>query len=147
MVANGFNEVDFTMSQRAFAQKGAKVSIVSCETGLVNSWRDNSWGHHFPVDANVSTVLGSDHDCIFIPGGERSIAKLSESAHSKRILRSFIDANKPVALSGAAIELLKACDRPNVEALHSQNDQIDDEFIALMLAEFNQETPQLKAAA
>lgn len=147
LVANGFDEADFTEGQRRFAQKGAKVSVVSCDTGLVNSWRDSSWGHHFPVDQNVSTVLGSDYDCLFIPGGERSIAKLSESAHAKRIIRSFIDADKPVAMQGNATELLSACDRTNAYVLTGAGVVKNDDFIETMIETFTHGMVELKAAA
>lgn len=147
LVANGFDEADFTESQRAFVKVGAKMAVVSPDAGLVNSWRDNSWGHHFPVDAHVSTVLGSDYDCLFVPGGERSIAKLAESAHAKRIIRSFIDAGKPVAMQGNADELLVACDRRNATILHGKGVVKNDDFINTMIATFTQDMVDLKEAA
>lgn len=147
LVANGFDEADFTESQRAFAKLGTKVSVVSTETGLVNSWRDNGWGHHFPADANVSTVLGSDYDCLFVPGGERSIAKLATSAHAKRIIRSFLDAGKPVALQGDADEMLVACDRRDAEVITGTGVEKNEEFINTMIEAFTQDMVELKEAA
>lgn len=147
LVANGFDEADFTEAQRAFVKTNMKTVVVSCETGLVNSWRDNSWGHHFPVDANVSTVLGSDYDCLFIPGGSRSTAKLSDSAHAKRIIRSFIDAEKPVAMQGDAVELLEACERQNAFVVTGAGVTKNDEFIETMIETFAHGVVDLKVAA
>ncbi len=147
LVANGFDEVDFTHAQRAFTQSDIKTVIVSVETGLVNSWRDNGWGHHFPVDAHVSTVLGSDYDCLFIPGGERSVNKLAENAHAKRIIRSFIDAEKPVAMQGLADDLLVASDRRNASIIHGAGLTKNDAFITDMVEAFSGVTVEFKAVA
>ena len=116
LVANGFDETDMTHAQRALAALGATQKIISTENGLVNSWVANnqgagSWGHHFPTDANVSTVLAADYDCLYVPGGRRSIDKLKENAHCRRILRSFFDAGKPMMMMGCGVELLAAAER------------------------------------
>lgn len=116
LVANGFDEVDMTHAQRALAASGAQLHIISTENGLVNSWmtKENgagAWGHHFPTDANVSTVLAADYDCLYVPGGRRSIDKLKDNAHCRRITRSFFDAGKPMMFLGCAVELLADCER------------------------------------
>ncbi|MEM6904114.1 MAG: peptidase C56, partial [Pseudomonadota bacterium] len=50
LVANGFEEVHFTETQRRFAGTGAEVTVISPENGLVNGWHEGSWGHYFPID-------------------------------------------------------------------------------------------------
>ena len=111
LVANGFDEIDMTHTQRALAALGATLNIVSTENGLVNSWTGTSWGHHFPTDSHVSTMLAADFDGLFVPGGSRSIAKLKENAHCRRIMRGFFDAGKPMMLLGCAVELLAVSER------------------------------------
>jgi len=111
LVANGFDEVDMTHAQRALAGLGATLKIISTENGLVNSWTGTSWGHHFPTDGNVSSVLAADYDGLFVPGGQKSLAKLKDNAHCRRITRSFFDAGKPMMFLGCAIELLAASER------------------------------------
>lgn len=111
LVANGFDEVDMTHAQRALAGLGATLKIISTENGLVNSWTGTSWGHHFPTDGNVSSVLAADYDGLYVPGGDKSLTKLKESAHSRRITRSFFDAGKPMMFLGCAVELLAASER------------------------------------
>ena len=111
LVANGFDEVDMTHAQRALASLGATLKIISPENGLVNSWTGTSWGHHFPTDGNVSSVLAADYDCLYVPGGKRSIDKLKDNAHARRITRSFFDAGKPMMMLGCAVELLAAAER------------------------------------
>jgi protease I len=111
LVANGFDEVDMTHAQRALAGLGATLKIISTENGLVNSWTGTSWGHHFPTDGNVSTVLAADYDGLFVPGGTRSLAKLKDNAHCRRITRGFFDAGKPMMFLGCAVELLAVAER------------------------------------
>ena len=111
LVANGFDEVDMTHAQRALAGLGATLKIISTENGLVNSWTGTSWGHHFPTDANVSTVLAADYDGLYVPGGLRSLAKLKDNAHCRRITRGFFDAGKPMMFLGCAVELLAVAER------------------------------------
>jgi protease I len=117
LVANGFDETDFSLTQRLLATEGAQAKIVSTENGLVNSWRTEEgqtmgkWGHHFPVDASVSTVLAADYDGLLIVGGSRSIDKLKDNAHAKRIMRGFMDAGKPAMLLGEAVQMLAVAER------------------------------------
>ncbi|HEY1096994.1 MAG TPA: DJ-1/PfpI family protein [Alphaproteobacteria bacterium] len=115
MVANGFDERDFSLTQRLLASQGAMPKIISPENGLVNSWRaedgKEGWGHHFPVDSIVSTVLAADYDGMLIIGGHRSIDKLKENAHCRRIMRGFMDACKPVMLLGQAVAMLSSAER------------------------------------
>ena len=111
LVANGFDETDMSHAQRALASLGASLKIVSTENGLVNSWTGTSWGHHFPTDGNVSTVLAADFDGLYVPGGKRSVDKLKDAAHVRRIVRSFFDAGKPMLFMGAAVELLANAER------------------------------------
>ncbi|HYD30613.1 MAG TPA: DJ-1/PfpI family protein [Azospirillaceae bacterium] len=106
LVANGFEETEMTESQRALLKAGAAVRVISVEKGLVNGWQGKGWGHYFPVDKMVGEALGADYDMLLLPGGERSTAKLSQSAHTRRIVGHFLDARKPIAAMDAGIELL-----------------------------------------
>lgn len=106
MVASGFEETEFTEAQRALLKAGAMLRVLSTDLGLVNGWHGKGWGHYFPVDKAISEALGADYDMLVLPGGERSIAKLSQSAHTRRIVGHFLDAGKPVAAMGHGIQLL-----------------------------------------
>lgn len=111
LVANGFNEIDMTEASRTLISLGATIKNISVEAGLINSWKGNNWGLNFMVDANINTVLAADFDMLYIPSGERSLAKLSQNPHTKRIIRGFMDAHKPVAIQGDAIALLAISER------------------------------------
>lgn len=59
LAANGFDEKDLTLAQRALVDAGASVKIVSTDQGLVNGWDGRGWGHNYAVDAQINTALGS----------------------------------------------------------------------------------------
>lgn len=106
LVANGFEEIEFTEAQRALVQRGAKLLTVSPEPGLVNGWHEKSWGHYFPIDRQLQEVLAADIDMLILPGGERSVAKLMNNPHVKRIVTAFLDGGKPIAAIGQGLQLL-----------------------------------------
>lgn len=106
LIANGFNETEFSEIQRALLKAGAHIKTISTEKTLANGWLDNGWGHYFPVDQHISDALASDFDALVLTGGERSVAKLMGNPHSKRIIGHFFDAMKPLAAFNEAVTLL-----------------------------------------
>jgi protease I len=121
LVANGVDEAVMSSVQRDLLKSGATVKTSGMESGLVNSWNNNTWGLYFPVDLPIGQTLGSDFDCLVVPSGARSVQKLATSAHCERILASFLTARKQVVLVGDAVTLLEktglgaaAANAPNV---------------------------------
>ena len=110
LVANGFEEIVMTDMQKALAAEGAAIRIVSHEIGLANGWHEGTWGHNFYIDTRVTDALPSDFDGLLVPGGERSIAALKENAHARRVVKGMMDAGKPVAIVGDAVEMLVAAE-------------------------------------
>jgi len=106
MVASGFIEEHMTDVQKALIAAGAQTSIISPESGVANGWHEGGWGHNFFVDEKVSDVLPSQFDLLLTPGGARSTATLAGNAHSRRVLKGMLDAEKPVALTDDASTLL-----------------------------------------
>src|SRR3546814_5883866 len=105
MLANGFDEIEFTEQQKKLIEAGATTKVVSRANGLVNGWYEGSWGHFFPVDVDLAETLAVDFDGLVVPGGMRSVEKLAEEAHSKRVLKAFMRASMPVAVIGDAGKL------------------------------------------
>ena len=108
LVANGFHEEDMTETQKALASEGAIPRVVSTEAGLVNGWHEGTWGHNFYVEVKPKDVLPSQYDALLLPGGDRGVKTLLESAHARRIVKGMMDAGKPVAVVTDAIQLLIA---------------------------------------
>lgn len=111
LVSNGFTEQDVTESQRAFRSAGADLRIISADQGLISGWNGEAWGHSFAVDSHIGTALGADYTALIIPGGERSLRKLKQTAHTRRFIGSFMASAKPVIAVNDAIDLLVFSER------------------------------------
>ena len=110
MVAGGFDETTFIEIQKAMLAAGAKLKIISRDAGLTNAWNGTGWGMSYPVDSTLSTTLAVDFDALIVPQGSRSIEKLAEEVHAKRILRAFMREDMPVLLIADAIQILDIVD-------------------------------------
>lgn len=154
LVANGFNQQDFTEIQRSLNTAGANVKVISPDQGLVNGWEGQSWGHHFPVDQALGTALGADFDMLVVPGGTRSMEKLKTTAHTKRFLNSFMTSEKPVALVNESTDLLafagqsvEVTDHANLYAAQAETAEDRAAMIASMLDFLYAGTSDMKQAA
>jgi protease I len=110
LVASGFEELQMTEPQKALLALGATVKLIGPES-LANGWHGDSWGHYFPVDGQLSSTLSADYDMLLVPGGARSLIKLAQTPHTKRVVSAFVDDQKPVALVGDGVEILVIADR------------------------------------
>lgn len=111
LVANGFEELHMTDLQKALLSAGAQCKVISPEPGLVNGWHENAWGHYFPIDSSLASALSSDYEMLVVPGGSRSVNKLADNQHTKRIVQGFVDAGKTTVLLGEAVELLAVAEK------------------------------------
>jgi protease I len=111
LIGNGFEEQQMTDSHRALVAAGAMVRLVGLKQGVINGWHGNTWGHYFQTDTEIGSMLAADFDMLVIPGGKRSVDKLRETAHTRRVISGFMDGRKPVAALGHGIELLAFAER------------------------------------
>src|SRR3546814_8137092 len=112
-----------TETQKALASEGAVPRVVSTEVGLVNGWHEGTWGHNFHGEVKPKDVLPSQYDALLLPGGDRGVKTLMESAHAKRSVKGMFDAGKPVAVVNDAIQL-----RLTVEAVSGRTVTSPPEF-------------------
>ena len=126
LVANGFNQQDYTAIQKTMNSAGASLKLVSPDQGLVNGWEGSGWGHHFPVDQQLGTALGADFDILVVPGGQRSMDKLKTTAHTKRFVNSFMVSAKKVVLFSDAVALLEFAGQGADASVHDNVLVIDD---------------------
>lgn len=116
LVASGFAEEQFSQIQKMLTKSGAVLKTVAPENGLVHGWFENSWGHYFPVDVQLAEAMGSDFDRLIIIGGSRAVEKLKINLHTRRIIRNFFEACKPVIAIEEGIDLLTLCEQ-NLQGL------------------------------
>ena len=106
LTANGCDESAMTAMQRVLTSYGVRPLVVSVEQGLITTWSGQGFGLNFTVDQHVSATLAADSDALIILSGQRSVAKLNTSLHTERIVKGFLDGQKPIVFFGDGVELL-----------------------------------------
>ena len=122
LLATGFCDLDFGVFQKFFTSHGAHIKLISVEQGLVTSWNDSNWGHNYAVDMPLNQALASDFIACMIPGGKRSLEKLTLSAHSGRFVNGFLSAGKTVVAMNHAVAYLN---RMNIQDSDHLTDAVD----------------------
>ena len=149
LTANGVLQNDISMIQRALIQKRCFPKIVGAGSKLIVSWDGEQWGHNFAVDVSITEALGVDYDVLIIPGGTRAMDVLSETAHTRRILNSFVVAEKPVVAMKDAESIFKTFDLPATGANIHLMDDVTEETVSNAVTWFENfeiETTEQQAA-
>lgn len=97
LVANGFEQVEFTDPRRALEEAGARTVVVSPEPETVKGWYFTDWGEEFPVDVPIERANADDFDALVLPGGVMNPDNLRRLEPVQRFVRAFFEAGKPVA--------------------------------------------------
>jgi deglycase len=96
LVADGFEQVELTGPKKALEGAGAKVSIVSPNTGKVKGWQTTDWGDEFPVDVALKDAKAEDFDALVLPGGVMNPDKLRRNPWALQFVRAFFESGKPI---------------------------------------------------
>jgi protease I len=97
LIADGFEQVEMTEPRKALDGAGAETAIVSPQGGSVRGWKFTDWGDEFPVDVALHGARPEDFDALLLPGGALNPDTLRMKPEAVAFVRSFFDANKPVA--------------------------------------------------
>ncbi len=106
LVGNGFSEPHLIHLQKAFIKTGGHVRLIGLDQGLVSGWNGENWGLNFAIDKPLKEALAADYAMLVVPGGQKSIEKLSVTAHTKRFVSTFIESRKPVVAIAEGLEIL-----------------------------------------
>lgn len=116
LVENGFCERELEQAWDALNKIGIHCRIVTLSNNLVRSWNElkdrtqSNWGKDYAPDSMLENTLPTDYDVLVLPGGRRSVDKLSIDPHVHTFLKSFFQARKPVIAYNSAIEVLAESD-------------------------------------
>jgi len=97
LVADGFEESEFTKPLEALRNSGAHVDVISLQPGTVKSWAHTDWGAEYPVDKTIDKVDPANYDALVLPGGVMNPDKLRVNLHVVTFVRHFMETKKPVA--------------------------------------------------
>jgi protease I len=97
VVTDGFEQVELTEPRKALDAEGAETVIVSPKDDEVKGWNHTEWGDTFDVDVPIAEANADDYDALLLPGGVMNPDKLRMEPRVVAFVKSFFDAQKPVA--------------------------------------------------
>lgn len=97
LVADGFEESEFTQPLEALKKAGAEVEVVSLKAGKVKAWAHDKWGGEYDVTNIVSEVNAQEYDALVLPGGVMNPDKLRVDQDAVNFVGGFFEDNKPIA--------------------------------------------------
>lgn len=97
LVANGFEESEFTDPVKALKNAGASVTVVSLKPGKVKAWAEKDWGGEYEVNDTVEKVSSESFDALVLPGGVMNPDLLRVNDDAVRFVKGFVEEAKPIA--------------------------------------------------
>ena len=97
LATDGVEQVELTAPWNALKQAGADVTLLSDKAGEIQAVNHDEKGERFPVDGVVSEASARDFDALVLPGGVANPDKLRTNPDAVKLVRDFMEADKPVA--------------------------------------------------
>nr|MDT0657699.1 type 1 glutamine amidotransferase domain-containing protein [Micromonospora sp. DSM 115978] len=98
LATDGVEEIEYVQPRTAVEQAGARVELLSIESGPIQSMRqDIEKSKTYPVDRTVSRVDPADYDALVLPGGAVNPDRLRMDEAAMNFVRAFFEQGKPVA--------------------------------------------------
>jgi protease I len=97
LVDNGFEQSELVEPKKALEAAGAKVDVVSPQSGKVKGWQHTNWGDEIAVDKKLNEARPDDYDALLLPGGVMNPDKLRANAAAVQFVKAFVDVGKPIA--------------------------------------------------
>ncbi len=94
---NGFEQSELFQPKKALEAAGATVHVVSPEAGSIKGWKDGNWGDSVDVDVLLKDARPEDYDALVLPGGQMNPDILRTLPQAISFVKSFFDADKPLA--------------------------------------------------
>lgn len=103
LVADGFNASDVKTMKDALEKEGAMAKIIGMKSNTVK----DSDGKKMNVDHALRTVASVLFDAVYVPGGEKSIAALTDEPDAIEFVNEAFRHCKAIAGSGEGVDFLK----------------------------------------
>ena len=97
LVENGFEQSELLEPKQALEAAGARVDVVSPQSGKVKGWKHADWGQEVNVDRRLDEVTADEYDALLLPGGVMNPDKLRGNATAVAFVKAFVQAGKPIA--------------------------------------------------
>jgi protease I len=97
LATDGVERVELVEPWRALEAAGARCDLVSLEAGEIRTFDHLDPAEGFPVDLTVDEAKAGDYDGLLIPGGVANPDALRCDERAVRLVRDFLERDKPVA--------------------------------------------------
>jgi protease I len=97
LVADGFEQSEFTGPHKALDDAGARTMIVSPVQGEVQGWQHVDHADKFKVDLPLAQAQPDQFDALLLPGGVANPDQLRMNPQAVRFVEAFVQAGKPIA--------------------------------------------------
>jgi deglycase len=126
LATDGVEQVELTAPWNVLKEARADVSLVSIKNGKIQGFIHDEKADTFNVDTLVNTVSATDFDALVIPGGLRNIEALRANPEAVKLVREFMEADKPVAAMCHGPRLLIQADAVQGRTLTSHEEIADE---------------------
>jgi protease I len=97
LVDNGFEQSELLEPRKALEAAGAKVDVVSPQSGKVKGWRHTDWADEVNVDVQLNAAKAEQYDALLLPGGVMNPDKLRANTTAVQFVKAFVDSGRPIA--------------------------------------------------
>lgn len=98
LATHGFEQDELLKPQKALEDAGAKVDVVSPESGKIRGWKHKEWGDQVNVDRTLDEAKPGDYDALLLPGGVMNPDRLRMDPKAVQFVKRFFDDGKPIAV-------------------------------------------------
>jgi protease I len=98
LVADGFEQVEFTEPKAALEREGAITKVVSSKHGKVQGMHHDTPGEQFDVDLTFNEVDPKEFHAFLLPGGALSAGQLRHDPEAQVLVRGADEDGKPIAV-------------------------------------------------
>jgi protease I len=126
LATDGVEQVELTAPWKVLKDARADVILVSLRKGSIQGLIHDEKADTFKVDALVADVSARDFDALVIPGGLKNTEALRANPAAIKLVREFMEADKPVAAIHHAPRLLVEADAVRGRTLTSHEELADE---------------------
>jgi protease I len=98
LATNGFEQDELLKPREALQQAGAKVDVVSPESGRIRGWKHKEWGDEVNVDRTLEQAKAGDYDALLLPGGVMNPDQLRMNPRAVQFVKQLFEEGKPIAV-------------------------------------------------
>lgn len=96
LATHGFEQSELEVPLAKLREAGARVDVVSLESGEITGWDKKDWGRAVKVDATLDEARAGDYDALVLPGGQINPDLLRVEKKALDFIKAFWDASKPI---------------------------------------------------